>query len=68
MEHSQNISDYIKLEGVVGTPNIHMAFKYLQGWNNHNLSKQCISVFCYPHRKKRIIAVPQGLILQAVLL
>lgn len=66
--HYQNISNYVKLEGVVGTSNIWVAFKYLQGWSYHNLSEQCVSLFCYPHRKKRIIAVSQGLILQAVVL
>lgn len=38
---------------MVGTQSIQVAFKYLRGWNNHNLSEQCLSVFSYPHRKKK---------------
>lgn len=56
-----------KLDRVVGTPNIQVAFKHLQGWHNPNVSEQCISVFffCYLHRKKGTTAIPQGLTLQA---
>lgn len=43
-------------------------FKISSGMELPQPLEQCVFLFCYPHRKKKIIAVPQWLILQAVVL
>lgn len=40
----------------VAQDHVQSAFKYLQGWRHHSLSRQFLSLFAYPHSKKSVFS------------